>query len=95
MAAVAMIAPPRTPMTGMTTLTGSRSGLAYKLGQEIGAGGNGVVYTVSRRPELVAKIQKSPLTRHDVDKLEVLVRGATPELLSVADRKSTRLNSSH
>jgi DNA-binding helix-hairpin-helix protein with protein kinase domain len=83
MAAVAMQQPTLTT-TGSATYTGSRSGLGYKLGQEIGAGGNGVVYAVSRRPELVAKIQKYALSKHDVDKLDVLVRGATPELLSVA-----------
>ena len=63
---------------------GSRSGLAYTLGQQIGAGGNGVVYTISRRPELVAKVQKQPLSQTDIAKLEALIRGATPELLSVA-----------
>jgi DNA-binding helix-hairpin-helix protein with protein kinase domain len=84
MAAVAMKQPPRTQIPSSVTLIGSRSGLAYKLGQEIGAGGNGVVYTVSRRSELVAKIQKYALSQHDVDKLDVLVRAATPELLSVA-----------
>src|SRR5271166_4916652 len=65
-------------------LTGTRSGQTYRLSQEIGAGGNGVIYTVSRRPELVAKIHKHPLTQHDIDKLDALTRGATPELLSVA-----------
>jgi DNA-binding helix-hairpin-helix protein with protein kinase domain len=65
-------------------LTGTRSGQTYRLSQEIGAGGNGVIYTVSRRPELVAKIYKHPLTQHDIDKLDALTRGATPELLSVA-----------
>ena len=70
--------------TSGATYVGSRSGLAYRLGQEIGAGGNGIVYTVSRRPELVAKIEKYPLAQHDVDKLDVLVRAATPELLAVA-----------
>ena len=53
-------------------------------GQQIGAGGNGVVYTVARRPELVAKIHKHALSAHDIDKLDVLVRAATPDLLSVA-----------
>jgi DNA-binding helix-hairpin-helix protein with protein kinase domain len=43
-----------------------------------------IVYVVSRRPELVAKIQKYALSRHDIDKLDVLVRAATPELLLVA-----------
>lgn len=84
MAAAAMQQPPRAMASQSATHVGSRSGLAYKLGQEIGAGGNGVVYAVSRRPELVAKIQKSALSQHDVDKLDVLVRAATPELLEVA-----------
>ena len=38
----------------------------------------------SRRPELVAKVQKQPLSQTDIAKLEALIRGATPELLSVA-----------
>jgi DNA-binding helix-hairpin-helix protein with protein kinase domain len=58
--------------------------MVYKLGQEIGAGGNGIVYTVSRRPELVAKIQKRAPSRDDLDKLDLLVRAATPDLLAVA-----------
>ena len=61
-----------------------RSGHSYTLGQQIGAGGNGIVYTVARRPELVAKIQKHALSRDDIDKLDVLVRAATPDLLTVA-----------
>ncbi len=65
-------------------LTGSRSGTSYRLGQEIGAGGNGIVYAVSRQPDLVAKIYKCPLTQHDIGKLGALMQGATPELLSVA-----------
>lgn len=84
MAMAAVKQPPPTTGSGSATLIGSRSGIAYKLAQEIGAGGNGVVYTVSRRPELVAKIQKCALSSHDVEKLDVLVRGATPDLLSVA-----------
>ena len=66
------------------TFTGSAQRHVYTLGQQIGAGGNGVVYTVARRPELVAKIQKHALSRDDIDKLDVLVRAATPDLLSVA-----------
>jgi DNA-binding helix-hairpin-helix protein with protein kinase domain len=66
------------------TLTGARSGYVYSLGQQIGAGGNGVVYTVARRPELAAKIHKQALSTHDIEKLDVLVRTATPDLLSVA-----------
>ena len=70
--------------TGTPTYVGSRSGLTYKLGQQIGAGGNGTVYAVSRHPELVAKIQHNKPTAHEVEKLEALVRGASPELMTVA-----------
>lgn len=63
---------------------GSRSGQTYRLGAEIGQGGNGIVYTVTRRPDLVAKIQKFPLGSHDVAKLERMMQGATVELLSVS-----------
>lgn len=66
------------------TLTGSRSKTTFKLGQEIGSGGNGVVHAVALRPELVAKISRSQLAQHDVDKLQALVLGTTPELLTVA-----------
>src|SRR6516165_7397471 len=84
MAAVAMQKPARAATAPNPTYTGSRSGIVYKLGQEIGAGGNGVVYTVSRRPELVVKIQKHALSRDDLEKLDLLARAATPDLLSVA-----------
>lgn len=73
-----------TGKTSAVTLTGSRSRTAYKLGQEIGAGGNGIVYAVSLRPELVAKVARQPLTRHDVEKLEALVAGTTADLVTVA-----------
>ena len=83
--AVATIKPrARSSTVAAPTFTGTRSGDVYTLGQEIGAGGNGVVYTVARRPELVAKIQKQLPSAHDIDKLDVLVRAATPDLLSVA-----------
>ena len=83
--AVAAVKPrARTATVAAPTFTGTRSGHTYALGQQIGAGGNGVVYTVARRPELVAKINKHALSAHDIDKLDVLVRAATPDLLSVA-----------
>ena len=83
--AVATVKPrTRSSTVAAPTFTGTRSGNVYTLGQQIGAGGNGVVYTVARRPELVAKIQKQVLSTHDIDKLDVLVRAATPDLLSVA-----------
>ena len=84
MAGAAVRQAPQTMTVGAGAITGTRSGVAYKLGQEIGAGGNGVVYTIARRPELVAKISKYALGRHDVEKLDALVHGATPDLLNVA-----------
>ena len=84
MAVAALNPAPQSVTVGPSAFNGTRSGVAYKLGQEIGAGGNGVVYTVARRPELVAKISKHALARHDVEKLDALVHGATPDLLDVA-----------
>lgn len=69
---------------GASTYTGTRGGAVYKLGQVIGEGGNGVVYTVARQPELVAKLQKSPLSPNETDKLDLLARAVTPDLLAVA-----------
>lgn len=66
------------------TYTGSRSGAPYKLGQEIGSGGNGIVYALSRRPQLVAKLQRVAPSEDDIEKLDLLVRSATPELLAVS-----------
>ena len=84
MAGAAVRQAPLTVNVGAGAITGARSGVAYKLGQEIGAGGYGVIYTIARRPELVAKISKYALVRHDVEKLDALLHGATPDLLSVA-----------
>ena len=84
MAGAAVRQAPLTMNVGAGAITGARSGVAYKLGQEIGAGGNGVIYTIARRPELVAKISKYALARHDMEKLDALVHGATPDLLNVA-----------
>lgn len=84
MVAAAALNHPPGPVAASNSYVGTRSGQIYKLGQEIGAGGNGVVYAVARRPELVAKIQKYPLSAHDVEKLNLMMQGATPELLGVA-----------
>lgn len=72
------------PIATTGVVTGMRGGVSYKLGQEIGQGGNGIVYAISRRPELVAKINKHPLSADDVAKLDALVGAASPELLAVA-----------
>src|SRR5262245_14058902 len=83
--AVAPVKPrTRSATVAAPTFTGTRSGNGYMLGQQIGAGGNGIVYAVARRPELVAKIHKQVLSAHDIEKLDVLVRATTPDLLSVA-----------
>src|SRR5262252_6431406 len=84
MAVAAVKSRTRSATVASPAFTGMRSGNLYTLGQQIGAGGNGVVYAVARRPDLVAKIHKQVLSTHDIDKLDVLLRAATSDLLSVA-----------
>jgi DNA-binding helix-hairpin-helix protein with protein kinase domain len=65
-------------------LLGTLRGDAYQLGAEVGSGGEGVIHAVTRRPELLAKLYRRAPSRFDVEKLDALVRAATPDLLSVA-----------
>ncbi|HEY1245140.1 MAG TPA: hypothetical protein VGF29_09950 [Hyphomicrobiaceae bacterium] len=65
-------------------LLGTLRGDAYQLGAEVGSGGEGVIHAVARRPELLAKLYRRAPSGFDVEKLDVLVRAATPDLLSVA-----------
>jgi DNA-binding helix-hairpin-helix protein with protein kinase domain len=65
-------------------LLGTLRGDAYQLGAEVGSGGEGVIHAVARRPELLAKLYRRAPSRFDVEKLDALVRAATPDLLSVA-----------
>jgi DNA-binding helix-hairpin-helix protein with protein kinase domain len=65
-------------------LLGTLRGDAYHLGAEVGSGGEGLIHAVARRPELLAKLYRRAPSRFDVEKLDALVRAATPDLLSVA-----------
>jgi len=75
---------PPTHLVRQPSLKGLASGDSYRLGSEVGAGGEGVVHAVVRRPELLAKVYRRVPTRITVDKLGALVRGSTPDLLAVA-----------
>lgn len=56
-----------------------RSGLIYKLGKEIGNGGEGAVYLVQNRPSLAIKIYKKNIDRQE-EKLHYMVKHPIPEL---------------
>jgi hypothetical protein len=57
--AVAAVKPrTRSATVAAPTFTGMRSGQSYALGLFFNAAATVVIYTVARRPELVAKIQK-------------------------------------
>jgi DNA-binding helix-hairpin-helix protein with protein kinase domain len=63
---------------------GTLRGDGYQLGPEVGSGGEGVIHAVVRRPELLAKLYRRAPSTFDVEKLDTLVRAATPDLLTVA-----------
>lgn len=65
-------------------LVGTLTGDGYQLGPEVGSGGEGVIHTVVGRPELLAKLYRRAPSTYDVEKLDTLVRAATPDLLTVA-----------
>ncbi|WP_172253870.1 protein kinase domain-containing protein [Saccharibacillus deserti] len=50
-------------------------------GQELGRGGEGSVFEVAGRPEVVAKIYHKPLPKEKQDKIEAMVRLKTERLL--------------
>ena len=74
----------RTPLLAQQDFAGTLTGSAYRLGAEVGSGGEGIIHAVVRRPELLAKVYRRPPSRYEIDKLDALVRAATPDLLSVA-----------
>lgn len=65
-------------------LTGMLSGESYRLGPEVGSGGEGVVHAIVQRPELLAKLYRCAPTQVTVEKLRALARAGTPGLLAVA-----------
>ena len=71
------------PPAQQRALVGVVKGEPYQLGPQVGSGGEGIVYAIARRPELLAKIYRRTPSQRDVDKLKALVRSATPDLLGV------------
>src|SRR3990170_8706718 len=65
-------------------LTGMLSGESYRLGPEVGSGGEGVVHAIVQRPELLAKLYRHTPNQVTVEKLRALARAGTPGLLAVA-----------
>ena len=65
-------------------LAGALRGDSFRLGPEVGAGGEGIVYAIAHRPELLAKVFRRVPSPRDIDKLEGSPSVGTPELLSVA-----------
>lgn len=53
------------------------------LGRELGRGGEGAVFEITDKPELVAKIYHSPPSQEKTDKLLVMLQMATPLVLSL------------
>ncbi len=72
------------PPAAASALVGMLRGDTYQLGPEVGSGGEGVIHTVVGRPELLAKLYRRAPSTYDVEKLDTLVRAATPDLLTVA-----------
>jgi DNA-binding helix-hairpin-helix protein with protein kinase domain len=72
------------PVAAPPGFLGTLRGDVYQLGAEVGAGGEGIIRAVARRPELLAKLYRHMPGTRDVDKLRALVRAATPDLLTVA-----------
>ena len=68
---------------GSRSLTGS-SGQPMQLGQKLGEGGEGAVYEIAGRPELAAKVYRSPLTHEKAEKLTIMVAMRTESLRTVA-----------
>ena len=62
-------------------LAGALRGDSFRLGPEVGAGGEGIVYAIAHRPELLAKVFRRAPSPRDIDKLRALVCSGTPELL--------------
>jgi DNA-binding helix-hairpin-helix protein with protein kinase domain len=60
------------------------SGAIVKLAQVLGRGGEGTVYAVGETPRLVAKVYSKPPDADKVEKLKLMTRGQSKDLLGVA-----------
>ncbi len=67
----------------MKTLRDSAGGRAT-LGERVGDGGEGTVYRIVERPDLVAKIYSRPMSAEQLAKLAAMVRAADENLRTVA-----------
>ncbi|MEJ8306123.1 helix-hairpin-helix domain-containing protein [Saccharibacillus sacchari] len=57
------------------------SGVEVRFGRELGRGGEGSVYEIEGRSDLVAKLYHKPLSKEKQDKIEAMVRLKTERLL--------------
>ncbi|HQR06578.1 MAG TPA: hypothetical protein PLN21_07135 [Gemmatales bacterium] len=60
------------------------SGQKFELAQLIGRGGEGAVYAVHGKPDLVAKIYEKPVENQKVEKLASMIKLAKPSIFEVA-----------
>lgn len=68
----------------MTALTLQRTRTPVRLGQELGRGGEGVVYAIEGSPDRVAKVFTTSPDPRKIAKLRAMVGQADPQLLKVA-----------
>jgi DNA-binding helix-hairpin-helix protein with protein kinase domain len=60
------------------------NGMSVPLGEEVGSGGEGAVYTVQNRPELVAKVYHAAVDSTKAAKLLAMAQASSRDLLRVA-----------
>jgi DNA-binding helix-hairpin-helix protein with protein kinase domain len=58
--------------------------MSVALGKEVGSGGEGAVYEVRNKPELVAKVYHAPVDGTKAAKLLAMSQASSPDLLKVA-----------
>lgn len=68
----------------MKQLTLKRAGIGVRLGQEIGRGGEGVVFAIEGQSDRVAKIYSTKPDQRRVQKLAAMADAASPALLRIA-----------
>lgn len=68
----------------MKQFTLARTRTSIHLGQEVGRGGEGVVYTIQGQNDRVAKVYLTPPDQRKIQKLLAMAEAATPGLLQIA-----------
>ncbi|MCK6211343.1 hypothetical protein KZX45_12400 [Georgenia sp. EYE_87] len=76
----------------MSTVLVTGSGTPVKLAKEIGRGGEGSVFTISARPDRVAKVYHRPPDRERQSKLQLMANNADDTLLSFVAWPETTLH---